>query len=117
MTAWETNFKNTSEVWFRDWSRNRDTEFTQWFNRMKGQLSTDAAGHLQVEIDQLIAEMFESENAMHNKDTHFTKNSDGDTEKITVTNLDTGAVMETTFGEDEEGNMLQSDGAQIFVSP
>lgn len=106
MTAWEANFQNSSEVWFRDWSRNRDAEFTQWFNRMKGQLSTDAAGHLQNEIDQLISDMFDSENDMHNKHIEFFNNSEGDTERILETNLDTGATKETTFGMDEEGHDL-----------
>ena len=104
MTAWEANFQNSSEVWFRDWSRNRDAEFTQWFNRMKGQLSTDAAGHLQVEIDEVVAEMFTNMNSMINCDTHFYNNSEGDTERIVATNLDTGAVMETTFGMDQDEN-------------
>ena len=106
MTAWEANFQNSSEVWFRDWSRNRNAEFTQWFNRMKGQLSTDAAGHLQNEIDQLISDMFDSENDMHNKNIEFFNNSEGDTERILETNLDTGATKETTFGVDEEGHDL-----------
>ena len=106
MTAWEANFQNSSEVWFRDWSRHRDAEFTQWFNRMKGQLSTDAAGHLQNEIDQLIYDMFDSENDMHNKHIEFFNNSEGDTERILETNLDTGATKETTFGMDEEGHDL-----------
>ena len=30
-----------------------ETEFMTWFNEMKGQLSEDAAGHLQLEIDNL----------------------------------------------------------------
>ena len=48
-------------TWLTDvqaqWSTFYNTEgaaFTLWFNRMKGQLTTDAAGNLQAEIDNLV---------------------------------------------------------------
>ena len=40
------------------------TEFLTWFDRMKGQLSEDAAGHLQNEIDNL-NDIIESENELN----------------------------------------------------
>lgn len=66
-----TNFKNTSTTEFNNWfaakvseytawfaqmQTNMDSnfnEFDAWFQRIKGQLSEDAAGHLQVQIDNL----------------------------------------------------------------
>ncbi len=36
---------------------NMETEFTTWFNEMKDQLSEDAAGHLQLQIDNLEAQV------------------------------------------------------------
>ncbi|MBU5487030.1 hypothetical protein KQI77_02490 [Clostridium sp. MSJ-8] len=48
-----TAFLNKFNTWFgtntNDWS----TEFTNWFNHIKDQLSTDAAGNLQNQIDSV----------------------------------------------------------------
>lgn len=38
---------------FAEWLTQKQIEFNTWFNSMKGQLSTDAAGNLQNEIDNL----------------------------------------------------------------
>lgn len=38
---------------FNDYMTAQQTAFETWFNAMKGQLSTDAAGHLQNEIDNI----------------------------------------------------------------
>lgn len=46
---WQSQFDETLAV--------DEAEFTQWFNEMKGQLSEDAAGHLQLEIDEIKAQM------------------------------------------------------------
>ena len=32
-----------------------ESDFTAWFNRVKGQLTTDAAGNLQLQIDGITA--------------------------------------------------------------
>lgn len=49
MEEWKTNFENTADIWYAA----RQSAFETWFDHMKGQLSTDAAGHLQLEIDSL----------------------------------------------------------------
>lgn len=38
---------------FGQWYAQNEAQFTEWFNAMKGQLTTDAAGNLQTEIDTL----------------------------------------------------------------
>lgn len=66
-----TNFKDTSTTEFNNWFATKVSEYTAWFaqmqtnmdsnfnefdawfQRMKGQLSEDAAGHLQLQIDDL----------------------------------------------------------------
>lgn len=40
------------ESQFTEWSKASEEEFNAWFERMKDQLSTDAAGKLQTQIDQ-----------------------------------------------------------------
>lgn len=35
-----------------EWISNEENDFVAWFNRMKGQLSEDAAGNLQVQLDK-----------------------------------------------------------------
>lgn len=40
-------------AWTAEYKNNAQSEFTTWFNSMKGQLSEDAAGNLQAEIDAL----------------------------------------------------------------
>lgn len=38
---------------FGQWYEQNEAQFTEWFDAMKGQLTTDAAGNLQTEIDTL----------------------------------------------------------------
>ena len=49
--AFFTEFKQKMSDFFTT----EETSFTEWFEKMKGQLSEDAAGHLQLEIDELTA--------------------------------------------------------------
>ena len=48
-SAWFAALQNESETEMTSLL----SEFDTWFNNMKGQLSTDAAGHIQVELDNL----------------------------------------------------------------
>ena len=41
------------EAWYAGWQADETDQFIAWFNRMKDQLSEDAAGHLQLEIDDI----------------------------------------------------------------
>ena len=43
-----------AEAEFAEWLSDSQSEFTTWFNAMKDQLSTDAAGHLQQEVESTI---------------------------------------------------------------
>lgn len=54
--TWYSAMQNQYNTWYQSMvdEGNRDLmEFDQWFQAMKDQLSTDAAGHLQAEIDDL----------------------------------------------------------------
>ena len=82
LNAWFTEYKNTSQ-----------SEFTTWFNSMKGQLSEDAAGNLQVEIDALQT-------------------------KITKTNADFEVMrreMDCLNGIREKGNLIDIDTLMGYV--
>lgn len=61
--AWITNFKQVTNAWiqseqldFESWRTNQESNFITWFNQIKGQLSTDAAGNLQNQIDDHLAD-------------------------------------------------------------
>lgn len=46
-------FINALNAWFTEYKDTSQSEFTAWFNSMKDQLSEDAAGNLQLQIDAL----------------------------------------------------------------
>ena len=45
--------KNQFDAWAAEYQEETEEDFTDWFNAIKGQLSEDAAGHLQLEIDAI----------------------------------------------------------------
>ena len=56
MSSSETTFDNNIVNWTAEWNaykNNQQTEFEAWFNQIKGQLSEDAAGNLQAQINDL----------------------------------------------------------------
>lgn len=55
-SAWSTAQKNA----FSAWRGEESDSFTAWFDNIKGQLSTDAAGHLQSQIDAITARIPEN---------------------------------------------------------
>lgn len=73
--------------------------FTQWFDLIKGQLSTDAAGNLQLQINALSKEVFERYYGLAVQNTEFMP--DG---SIVATNAE--ATITTVFGKDESGNRV-----------
>lgn len=73
--------------------------FTQWFDLIKGQLSTDAAGNLQLQINALSEEVFERYYGLAVQNTEFMP--DG---SIVTTNAE--ATITTVFGKDENGNKV-----------
>ena len=46
-----TTLFNQFESYFEEFKNLKENEFTEWFNHIKGQLSEDAAGKIQVELD------------------------------------------------------------------
>ena len=56
MSSSETTFDNNIVNWTAEWNaykNNQQTEFDTWFDQVKGQLSEDAAGNLQAQINDL----------------------------------------------------------------
>lgn len=51
----QEEFINKFNTWFSDNTSGWDTEFSEWFDKIKNQLSTDAAGNLQNQVDELKA--------------------------------------------------------------
>lgn len=47
-----TTLFNQFETYFEEFKQLNENEFTEWFNNIKGQLSEDAAGKIQVELDE-----------------------------------------------------------------
>ena len=47
------NWFNGKTEDFDDWFKEKTTNFNDWFNKMKDQLTEDAAGNLQAEIDEI----------------------------------------------------------------
>ncbi len=78
-----------------DYETLQQTSFNGWFNTIKGQLSTDAAGNLQNEIDGLNKKEFELAYGLVNGTTNIVKNVYGKTTQIVETS--TEAVCTTTF--------------------
>lgn len=56
-STWFNEMKNEAESnysdWFNGFTEPSEEEFTNWFNNIKDQLSEDAAGNLQLQIDKL----------------------------------------------------------------
>lgn len=79
--AFFTNFKNQMNAFFTE----EEESFTTWFESMKDQLSEDAAGNLQLEIDEL--------NAKHNNLKDLVM------EAISPITTEAGAILATENGE------------------
>lgn len=57
-----TTLFNQYQAWFEETKEVSEQEFAEWFEQMKGQLSEDAAGKLQLEIDNLEARKIKYDN-------------------------------------------------------
>lgn len=55
MDEWVAVQEEEFSEWINGFESSSQAEFIEWFNHMKDQLSEDAAGHLQLEIDDLEA--------------------------------------------------------------
>lgn len=91
---------------FEDYKAQQQATFTAWFDTMKGQLSTDAAGNLQNQITALQSKVGNAITDLSTKLT-FTKVTKATTEiDITITNTDTGTV--TTYA--------YKDGGKVYLT-
>ena len=107
--TWATTYETTQEAAMAEWTSTQQGLFLAWFDRMKDQLSEDAAGHLQEEIDELTddvnEEIFKAVHDICNKNTHIDY-VNGDISQITSTNSDFSAVSVTTFEDTEVGKII-----------
>ena len=98
-----TEFMQDNETEFDTWMLNQQSIFTTWFESIRDQLDEDAAGHLQLEIDEL------------KKGTGVFYETDDEAE-ADIDNIEEGATVYTNDGEDEPINARQiryDDGTQI----
>ena len=85
-TEWSTQTKAD----FEEWMETEEGAFDTWFDHMKGQLSTDAAGHLQEEIDDQEQRL-------------------ADIEEMVTNNLYTAAI------KDDDGYIVTDDDDTIIL--
>ena len=82
---------------FTDYTAQQQTTFSTWFQSMKDQLSKDAAGNLQLEIDALSAKIGNAITDLSTKVLFVDKSKDTATKKINITNTTTGTVTQVTY--------------------
>ena len=82
-----------------------ELDFAEWFQEMKDQLSEDAAGHLQNEIDEAAALEFARYYGLVTRETSFTRNTDGSLSSCTATNEDESVECVTTFNRGSDGSL------------
>ena len=94
-TTWFNEYKEEIIDDFSDAGRMAQLIFDEWFQHMKDQLDSDAAGHLQLEIDAINDEvgMIDGETGLEDSTTVF--NDDG-----SITQTYANKVKTTTFNDD-----------------
>lgn len=118
LTQWEAQWNdwlNAEKTDFEAWTEDRQTAFTEWFETIKGVLDSDAAGHLQNEINELqqLSEsninMLGAKNILPNNGTSTTING------VTFTVFEDGTmVLNGTATADTNFNLVSKDsGATI----
>ena len=107
MTTWINDYKNDLELTrsgFVDFRRASESDFTLWFEAIKGNLSEDAAGNLQNQVDAAVKDSFERYYSLVDKTTKINKNLDGKTSSIVETSSE--AVSTTTFKTTDNGKII-----------
>lgn len=103
---WNKYFTNTSNEW-ENYFADKQSQFSSWFDNVKNQLDSDAAGHLQNEVDALFLETIN----FVNKET-ITR-EDG----TIVETLNNGCYIEAII--DKENNMTRrlynKDGVLLYT--
>lgn len=85
-----------------EWKNLHYIGFDEWFDHIKGQLSTDQAGNLQNQIDDNYQKEFNRYYGIENKVTDINKNQYGDTLSIVETADE--AMCTTTFNTNTNGD-------------
>lgn len=101
-------WEKQQKIEFTTWIAAQEGDFTKWYNRMKDQLTQDAAGNLQAEIDQTNENLDNLRFSLVEGHTKIMKDENGKTKKIissTPMNDGTDNYSHTsvTFGTSEEG--------------
>lgn len=86
------------------WINTEQTKFEAWFVSMKDQLSSDAAGNLQLQLDYSTQKEFERYYSLVNRVVDINKNASGDTSSIVETTDE--AVCTTTFAKTDAGTTI-----------
>lgn len=76
--------------WGTQWDEfmsTQETDFTAWYDRMKGQLSEDAAGHIQLEIDEIKEDMASTKTYTTTVGTSWVNNGTYVQQTVTVNGL------------------------------
>lgn len=109
-TQWAQAFQelyDSFDTGSEEWIEGQKTAFASWFQQMKDQLTTDAAGNLQTQIDEMNGEVatrfrqieprffdFYAKNTTFNPDGSITEEGTDGVTKVTVFNSD-GSITET----------------------
>lgn len=107
MASWIAAYKSDLELTrsgFVDFRRASESDFTLWFETIKGNLSEDAAGNLQNQVDAATKAAFERYYSLVDKTTKINKNSDGKTSSIVETSSE--AVSTTTFKATDNSKII-----------
>ena len=69
--TWFNEKMNEADSDYQQWFDDSEQSFTEWFDRMKDLLTEDAAGNLQIEIDNLLGRITTNENDIGNLQESF----------------------------------------------
>lgn len=102
-----TTLFNQFEAYFAEFKESYETDFETWFETIKGQLSEDAAGKLQLQLDDHENKLNNHENRLNNHESRL-----NNTEQIdTVMRRE----MDCLNGVREKGNLIDIDTLMGYV--
>lgn len=110
MNTWITDYKNDLELTrngFVEFRNASESDFTLWFEAIRGQLSEDAAGNLQNQIDDIVRKEFERYYGLVSKTVNVNKDSSGNT--ISIVETSSEAVSTTTFEAKSDGKIITTE--------
>ena len=107
MSDWIDNYQSELTLiqnGFIDFRNASESDFELWFEAVKGNLSTDAAGNLQNQINEIVEREFARYYDMVTKVTDVIKDASGKTQSIVATASD--ATATTTFETTAVGKVI-----------